>query len=62
MHRVLGEMNRINALGSVAYPISFSYGVMELEQGCQQEPQLSHLIAEADRRMYEQKNIFHGKV
>lgn len=62
MQRVLGEMNRINALGSEIFPISFSYGVTEMEQNEQRDPELSHLIAEADRRMYEQKNIFHGKV
>ncbi len=61
MRRVLGEMNRINMLRSEPYPISFSYGVMEMPQDSYVEPQLSHLIAEADRRMYEQKNIFHGK-
>ncbi len=61
MMRVLGEMNRINKLGLEPFPVSFSYGVKEMSQLGYEEPDLSHLIGEADRRMYEQKNVFHGK-
>lgn len=60
MRRVLGEMNRINALRIEPYPISLSYGIMQMPDD-EREADLSHLVAEADRRMYEQKNIFHGK-
>jgi len=62
MRRVLGEMNQINVRHGEPFPISFSYGIMEMPQDGGMEMDVSHLIAEADRRMYQQKDIFHGRI